>query len=43
MTIDAMTMGGRSLLAGRSGPLSKRLLAAVEALPHLHPPEVPPS
>jgi hypothetical protein len=28
---------GRMLLASRPGPLSKRLLAEVEALPHLHP------
>jgi hypothetical protein len=30
---------GRNLLAGRPGPLSKRLLAEVEALSHLYPPD----
>jgi len=38
---NSMTFFGsdfvRELLASRPGPLSKRLLAEVEALPHLHP------
>lgn len=30
---------GRAILAARPGPLSKRLLAEIEALPHLFPPD----
>jgi ketosteroid isomerase-like protein len=37
------TEAGRNLLVNRPGPLSQRLLARIEALPHLQPPAAPPS